>query len=84
LRSWLLEDTQDHLAALAPGGAAHERRAGLGEGEDRIDLGPQLTGVGEPGQLDQLLAVGLDNEVVGTGRLGRDRHDPARPAGGAG
>src|SRR5829696_3834074 len=81
---WLVDDPQDHLAVLAPGGAAQERRAGLGEGEGRIDLGPQLAGVDQPGRLQQLLAVGLADDVAGAGRLRRARHAPAGQAGRAG
>ena len=50
---------------FAPGCAAHECRLGLGKREHRIDLGPQVAGAGEPGQLEQLFMAGLDDEVVG-------------------
>ena len=68
---------------FAPGCAAHECRLGLGKREHRIDLGPQVAGAGEPGQLEQLFMVGLDDEVVGARCLGGDRHDPACLPGGA-
>ena len=68
---------------FAPGCAAHECRLSLGKREDRIDLGPQVAGVGEPGQLEQLFTVGLHDEVVGARCLGGDRHDPTCLADGA-
>src|SRR5262249_31988716 len=43
---WLLGDAEDDLAVLAPGCAAHECGLGLGKRENRIDLGPQVAGVG--------------------------------------
>ena len=54
---------------LSVSGAARECRAGLGKREDRIDFRTQVAPVYEPGYLGQLLTAGLDDEVVGAGRL---------------
>ena len=45
--------------------AALERRAGISQVEDLADDRAQLPGVGERRDLEQLLAVGLDDEVEG-------------------
>ena len=50
-----------------------ERRPGLRERKDRVDLRAKLACVRERSQLHQLFAVGLDDEVDRTGRLLCDR-----------
>ena len=40
-----------------------ERRPGLRDRENRVDLRAKLAGVDECSQLQQLLVVGFDNEV---------------------
>jgi hypothetical protein len=47
----LIDNTQDDLAVLAAGGTARKRPPGLGQREDRIDLGPQIPAVDQPSQL---------------------------------
>ncbi len=73
---------------LVPAHAALERRTGISQVEDLAHHRPQLPGVGERGDLEQLLAAGLDDEVEGddlpTGRgvrrrlLGDRDQPPAR------
>src|SRR5215216_1186234 len=77
----LLDDAQNYLAVLAPRGRAGKGSAGLSKREDRVNLRPQLLGFDEPAKLTQLLAVGLNDKVNGSRRLGRDSHDPVCPIG---
>src|SRR5688572_178408 len=73
-------DTEHYLAVLAGRRHALERGAGVGEREDGVELRPQLAGVDERGQLEELFAVRLDDEVGRARRLLGDR-DEARPRG---
>src|SRR5512133_4345911 len=65
----LLANAQDLLPMLAVGGTARECREGISKREDGIDFRSHVTPVNQPSYLDQLPAVGLDDEVVGAGRL---------------
>src|SRR5690242_15530491 len=61
-------DLEHDLAALPAARDSLECRTGLCERKDRVDLGAKLACVHERFQFEQLLAVGLDDEV------GRARH----------
>src|SRR5262245_31721493 len=66
----------DHdLAELSALCEATEGRVHLGEREDRVDLGLELTGLGEPAELEQFGPVRLDDEVSDAVGLLRDRDD---------
>jgi len=62
-------DAEHDLAALAPLGHAVERRPGIGEREHGVDLRPDCAFVGESCELDELVAVRLDDEVGDAGCL---------------
>src|SRR5213075_2444659 len=62
-------DLEHHLAPLPAGRDSLERRPGLGERKDRVDLRAKLACVHERSQLQQLLVVGFDDEVDRARRL---------------
>ena len=66
-------DAEHDLAVLAPLGHAVERRLGISEREHGVDLRPDCAFVGEPCELDELVAVRLDDEVADAGCLLGDR-----------
>src|SRR5436190_12322136 len=68
------------LATLPAGRDSLERRPSLRQRKNRVDLGAKLACLHERSQLQQLLMVGLDDEVDRARRLLCDR-DHARPAG---
>src|SRR5438876_174634 len=73
--SSVVRDTQHHLAALAALRDTRERGARLLEWEDRVDRGPQLAGVREARELDELLTARPDHEVRRAVSLLGDRDD---------
>src|SRR5262245_18862957 len=72
-------DAEHDLATLAPLSHAVERRPGIGEREHGVDLRPDCAFVGEPCELDELVAVRLDDEVGDPGCLLGDGDDAAGP-----
>src|SRR5260221_9266452 len=83
-RTVLLGDNAEHdLASLSRRGKALEGGARLREREDGVDLRPHLARIDEPGDLDELPAISLDDEVDGVdrfGRLGGNRDDASAVA----
>lgn len=63
-RPVLVEDAQDDLAVVCTICTSLERLAGFGEREDGVDRRVQVAVVSEQGEFGELLAVGLDDEVV--------------------
>src|SRR5262245_45528906 len=72
-------DPEHDLATLAPLSHAVERRPGIGEREHGVDLRPDCAFVGKPCELDELVAVRLDDEVGDAGCLLDDGDDAAGP-----
>src|SRR4051794_9829742 len=66
-------DLEDHLATLAARRQSLERGPRRRERKDRVDLRAKLPRVHERCQLQQLLLVGLDDEVGRARHLLRDR-----------
>src|SRR4051794_8046346 len=74
---WLASANLEHdLATLAAGRDSLERRLGLRERKDRVDLRAKLACVHERAQLQQLLVVGFDDEVDRARHLLCDRDHP--------
>ncbi len=61
----VVRDAQHHLAALAALGDTGEGRARVLEQKDRVDRRFQLAGVRESGELDELRAARLYDEIPG-------------------
>ena len=81
-RSLVIGNAKDDLSASILALAALERLPSIHEWEDLVDRRPYAALVDDLGQLDELLAAGLDDEVRGRypappRRLGCNRHEAA-------
>ncbi len=68
--SFVVDDAKNDLTGPVLAQAGLEGSAGIGQGENFVDGRPEIAAVDEPGQLHELVAAGLDDEVDGA--------DPAR------
>src|SRR5215831_19936880 len=68
-----IANLEHDLAALPAGRDSLERRRGLRERKNRVDLRAKLACVHERFQLQQLLAIGFDDEVERARHLFCDR-----------
>src|SRR6266511_2752802 len=65
----VIADLEHNLAALATHHDALERGPRLGEGEHGVDRRPNGALVDQPGELEELLTAGLDDDVRRLGLL---------------